>query len=304
METYRIFGENPLLGLQAILISHALPAALMDIERKGTSITKEWIVENTVGLAGRGVGLLRRSADRNAQQMYEVFVGCVLAVFMDQINPGKQHIVAYPEDDSYDVLILQSDPDSKPLHKAANKPIYKDGTIFRLELTDIIDFNTIVPTLSKKIDATRKDYTGRILIGVIQTNGQVKLSDVSAEIEKISKKNFQTVWILGSKTTFDGRWQFFGAELLKRKDIFPFSVAIDWDRIRNEMKNALGLEWRPALKHTIRNEPEGLEPRRVVRVEGGYPMGIDRSEFSTETQSRGVPEKGFTSWKRGGKEPI
>lgn len=147
MENYKIFAKNPLLGIEKIIIKRAIPIALKEsLKQLQIVIEKEdkqyhalpVDIKKIMLLASSGMLLLREKGQEN-KTLYELFHGCILAAFLNSINNYKFiHQVCYPENNSYDFLILELPKGKIPDFRITNKDIYKNTTIYKVEFTEIL----------------------------------------------------------------------------------------------------------------------------------------------------------------------
>lgn len=141
METYELFTKESIKAIEDIILHNVIPLALeqlaKNLEKDNSVITKQEIIENIPSLFSNGMMLLRKK-DQEGKKLCELFHGCILASFLNGIEPNFQYDVFYPEDDSYDFLIMKyhrgKKPDFKPL---PNKEIYKNATVFKIELAEL-----------------------------------------------------------------------------------------------------------------------------------------------------------------------
>jgi len=241
MESYKIFTKETIKKIEELLLYKAIPLALEDIanrlETTGEVINKQDILNNLPLLASRGLQKLRRMGQEK-KQIYELFHGCILATFLNGIEPNFQHDVCYPEDDSYDFLIIKYPRDRIPDFKTLqNKEIYKNGIVFKMELVELTKLENL-----KKIIADKFKYKERILLISIAFNGQINFQDFFDRVSIANKNNFETIWLIGQINHPEDKNKlcYFIAETVKHKQIFPlFELLIDWSEITNEVNKAL-----------------------------------------------------------------
>lgn len=116
MENYKIFAKNPLIGIEDIIVNRVIPLALEEsfiklqkvIEKSDSKFYTQTIdIQKIMFLASFGMLLMREKGQEN-KTLYELFYGCILAAFLNSINNYNYiHQVCYPEDNSYDFLILE-----------------------------------------------------------------------------------------------------------------------------------------------------------------------------------------------------
>ena len=246
MENYKIFAKNPLLGIEKIIIKRAIPIALKEsLKQLQIVIEKEdkqyhalpVDIKKIMLLASSGMLLLREKGQEN-KTLYELFHGCILAAFLNSINNYKFiHQVCYPENNSYDFLILELPKGKIPDFRITNKDIYKNTTIYKVEFTEIFKAEEIINTIKSKMKNIH-DYKGTILLVGIRFVGNIDWEEVFKEIAKIKQSNFRTVWLIG-KTNINNSAElyYFIAELLKHKERYPlFELPLNWDRIYSRIK--------------------------------------------------------------------
>ena len=246
MENYKIFAKNPLIGIENIIINRAIPIALKEsfkevqnVIKKGDKKYYTQPINNKkiMLLTLFGMLLLREKGQEN-KTFYELFHGCILAAFLNSINNYNFiHQVCYPENNSYDFLILEIPRGKTPDFKTTNKEIFKNTIVYKVEFTEIFTEDKIISTIKNKMNNIH-DYKGRILLVGIRFVGEIDWKEVFEEIAKIKQSNFRTVWLIG-KTNINNSAQFyyFIAELLKHKEIYPlFEIPLNWDRIYSRVK--------------------------------------------------------------------
>jgi len=246
MENYKIFAKNPLIGIGDIIINRAIPIALEESFKKLQNVIKKddkkyytQPINNKkiMLLASYGLLLLREKGQEN-KIFYELFHGCILAAFLNSItNYNFIHQVCYPENNSYDFLILEFPKGKIPDFRITNKDIYKNTTIYKVEFTEIFKAEEIINTIKNKMKNIH-DYKGTILLVGIRFVGKIDWEEVFKEIANIKQSNFRTVWLIG-KTNINNSAElyYFIAELLKHKEVYPlFELPLNWDRIYSKIK--------------------------------------------------------------------
>jgi len=246
MENYEIFAKNPLIGIEDIIINRAIPIALEESFKELQNVLKKddkkYYAQpidnkNIMLLASFGMLLLREKGQGN-KTFYELFHACILAAFLNSINNYNFiHQVCYPENNSYDFLILKLPKEKIPDFKTTNKEIFKNTIVYKVELTEIFKKDEIISTIKNKMNNIH-DYEGRILLAWIRFVGKIDWQEVFKEIAKIKQSNFQTVWLIG-KTNINNSAElyYFIAELLKHKEVYPlFELPLNWDRIYSKIK--------------------------------------------------------------------
>jgi|GEM_PF-2649065 len=241
METYKLFTKNPKEGIEGIILHKAIPFALEEISND-LSINNSYIKQQQELfqllplLASRGLQIMR-SRGQEYKQIYELFFGCILTSFWNGIEPDFEHYLFYPEDESYDFLIIKyargRKPDFKPL---PNKDIYKNADKFKVELTELTKLEDL-----ENIITNKSKYKERILLISIAFNGQINFQEIFNKAIEANKSAFETIWLMGqvSHPKDKSRFYYFIAELVKHKEIFPlFELLIDWTKIKNEVEKA------------------------------------------------------------------
>lgn len=240
METYKLFTKNPIEKIEEIFLSKAIPFALNkianDLSRNNSYISRQELLHALPSLVFRGLQIMRRKGQEN-KQIYELFHGCILTAFLNGIEPDFEHDLFYPEDESYDFLVMKyprgKKPDFKPL---PNKEISKSADVFRVELAELTK-----PEDLEKIITDKSKYKKRILLISIAFNGQINFQEMFNKSSEVNKSNFETIWLMGqvNHPKDKNRLCYFIAELVKYKEIFPlFELLINWSRIQNEVNKA------------------------------------------------------------------
>jgi len=241
MESYKIFAKNSLKGIEDIIINRAIPIALEESFQKLQNIIKKTDKKcypqpmdnkKIMLLASYGLLLLREKGQEN-KIFYELFHGCILAAFLNSLtNYNFIHQVCYPENNSYDFLILKLPKGKIPDFKTTNKEIFKNAIVYKVEFTEIFKKDEIISIIKNKMNNIH-DYKGRILLVGIRFVGKIDLQKVFKEIARIKQSNFEAVWLVG-KTNINNSAEsyYFIAELLKHKEEYPlFELPLNWDRI-------------------------------------------------------------------------
>jgi len=178
-----------------------------------------------------------RGKGQENKQIYELFHGCILTAFLNGIEPDFEHDLFYPEDESYDFLVMKyprgKKPDFKPL---PNKEISKNADVFKIELAELTK-----PKNLEKIITDKSKYKKRILLISIAFNGQINFQEMFNKSSEVNKSNFETIWLMGqvNHPKDKNRLCYFIAELVKYKEIFPlFELLINWSKIQNEVNRA------------------------------------------------------------------
>jgi len=237
METYKLFTKNPIEKIEEIFLGKAIPFALNkianDLNRNNSYIQKRELLHTLPLLVYDGLQIMRGKGQEN-KQIYELFHGCILTAFLNGIEPDFEHDLFYPEDESYDFLVMKyprgNKPDFKPL---SNKEIYKNATVFKIELAELTKSENL-----EKIIANKSKYKKRILLFSIAFNGQINFQEIFNRSSEVNKSNFETIWLMGqvSHPKDKNKLYYFIAEMVKYKEIFPlFELLIDWSKIQNEV---------------------------------------------------------------------
>ena len=241
METYKLFTKNPKEEIEEIILRKAIPFALKeiidDLCRNNSNIQRQELLLHALPLlASKGLQIMRRKGQEN-KQIYELFHGCILTAFWNGIEPDFEHDLFYPEDESYDFLVLKylrgKKPDFKPL---PNKEISKNADVFKIELAELTK-----PENLEKIITDKSKYKKRIPLISIAFNGQINFQEMFNKSSEVNKSNFETIWLMGqvNHPKDKNRLCYFIAELVKHKKVFPlFELLIDWTKIQNEVNQA------------------------------------------------------------------
>jgi len=243
METYKLFTKEPIKDIEDIILHHAIPLALEkladDLEKNNFTIIKEEIIKNIPLLIYNGMVLLRKK-DEEGKKLYELFHGCILAAFLNEIEHNFQHDVCYPEDQSYDFLIIKYHRGKTADFKSTdNKEIYKNATVFKMELAELTKLEDL-----EKIIADKSRYRKRIPLISIAYNGEANFQNIFNRASDVNKNNFETIWLIGQTDHPKNKNKlcYFIAELVKHKKVYPlFELLIDWSKIENELIKALKL---------------------------------------------------------------
>ena len=237
METYKLFTKNPIEKIEEIFLGKAIPFALNkianDLKRNNSYISLQELLHALPLLVFNGLQIMRGKGQEN-KQIYELFHGCILTAFLNGIEPDFEHDLFYPEDESYDFLVMKyprgNKPDFKPL---PNKEIFKNATVFKIELAELTKSEDL-----EKIIADKSKYKKRIPLISIAFNSQTNFQEMFKKSSEANKGCFETIWLMGqvNHPKDKTRLCYFIAELVKHKEIFPlFELLIDWTKIQNEV---------------------------------------------------------------------
>ena len=240
METYKLFTKKPIEKIEEIILRKSIPFALNkianDLNRNNSYIQKQEILHTLPLLVFNGLQIMRCKGQEN-KKIYELFHGCILTAFLNGIEPDFEHDLFYPEDESYDFLVLKyprgKKPDFKPL---PNKEISKNADVFKIELAELTK-----PENLEKIITDKSKYKKRIPLISIAFNGQINFQEIFNKSSEVNKSNFETIWLMGqvNHPKDKSRLCYFMAELVKHKKVFPlFELLINWSKIQNEVNKA------------------------------------------------------------------
>ena len=187
---YRLVSENPQAKMDDIIINNALPLVI-----KGKS--KNEIEKNISSLFVKGLLKLRSSGKEN-KKIYELFIGCILAVFLDNSKGNIKYKfgVLEPEDESYDFLILgalKNPPKEKRIINNTRYVYIDSKSEYKVELTESPKAESLKSIVLKKFDS-KKDYKGRVLLVVVH-EGILKLDEISNWILNYKQDNFRFVYL-------------------------------------------------------------------------------------------------------------
>lgn len=185
---YRIVSENPLAKMEDIIINNALPLVV-----KGKS--KNEIERDIVSLITKGLLKLRSSGQEN-KKIYELFVGCIYATFLNNRkgNIKYKFVVLEPEDESYDFLIsraLKNPPKEEKIINNTKYGYYDSKSDHKVELTEAFKGESLKSIILKKFDP-KKDYKGRVLL-VVTHEGILYLGELCNWILNYKQDNFRFV---------------------------------------------------------------------------------------------------------------
>lgn len=185
---YRIVSENPIAKMEDIIINNALPLVI-----KGKS--KNEIERNISSLIAKGLLKLRNSGQEN-KKIYELFIGCIYAVFLNKRkgNIKYKFVVLEPEDESYDFLIsrvLKNPPKEEKIINNTKYVYYDSKSEHKVELTESLKAESLKSIILKKFDP-KKDYKGRVLLIVVH-EGFLYLGELGNWILNYKQDNFKFV---------------------------------------------------------------------------------------------------------------
>ncbi len=240
METYKLFTKEPIKSLEEIILREAIPLAreklAKGLDNNQFTTTKQCILNNAPILIFRGLGLLRKR-NEEGKKIYELFHGCILSAFLNSIESKFRHDLFYPEDESYDFLIMKyprgKTADFKPTE---NKEICKNGVVFRMELAELTRLEDL-----ERIITDKSRYTKRIPLFSIAFNGKLNFQEVFNKAKGVNKNSFETIWLMGQVNNPENKNKlaYFIAELVKHSEVFPlFELNLDWNSINKKISEA------------------------------------------------------------------
>jgi hypothetical protein len=242
MEKYKLFTKEPIKAIEDIILPNAISLALEkladNLEKNNSTIMKEEVIKNIPILIYNGMILLRRK-NEEGKKLYELFHGCILAAFLNTIEYDFQYCIYYPEDQSYDFLIIKySRGKTADFKFTDNKEVYKNTTMLKVELTELTKLEDL-----EKIIADKLRYIKRILLISIAYHGELNFQDIFNKASDVNKNNFETIWLIGQTDHPEKKNKlcYFLAELVKHKEVYLFELPIDLSKIENELKKALGI---------------------------------------------------------------
>lgn len=242
MNKYKIFSKKHETTIETVIQNYAIPLSLENIAKKLLSkkkhiISRQDIIEKIPYLITTGLKLLRK----NHKKIYELFHGCILATFLDKINPHSSYMVCYPENESYDFLIIKTPLNKKPDFKLDPEiEIYKsDIALFKVEFAELTHPEDLEGLINKKLN-----YTDRVLLISIDFVGKIDFKEFFDKASNINQNRFETIWLVGQfeHPEDKNKLYYFIAELVKYKKILSlFELQINWGKIEKEIKNALNI---------------------------------------------------------------
>lgn len=246
METYKIFSKEPVNTIENIILHEAIPKALSKVadilEKEHHTIPNQNITQNIPILIYEGMNLLRNSGEEG-KKIYELTYGCILASFLNRLVPVNRHEVCYPENESYDFVIMSLPKDKQADFNTPNKPIYKKGDVFKVELAEPKSKHEIKRVILNKI-SNKHDYKERMLLIALDFAEEIDFDKLSGEISQIKQDNFTEIWLMRrAKISGDNKGlYYFFIELIKPikdKKPFIFKLPINWSRIEQEVNQAI-----------------------------------------------------------------
>lgn len=240
----KLFSSEPIKSIEDIILQQAIPKALSKVgdilEKENCTIPMKNITQNIPTLISEGMSFLRSSGEEG-KKIYELADGCIIAAFLNHLVPQVRHDVCYPEDNSYDFLIVALPRDKQPDFNTPH-PTYKNANVFKVELTEAKSSDNLMETISNKLSPNH-DYKGRILLVALDFTESVDFAKLSDEVSQIKQDNFHAIWLMRhAKVSIDpqGLYYLF-VELIKHKKVYaqPFRISIDWTRIEQEVNQAI-----------------------------------------------------------------
>ena len=198
---HRFVSENPLAKMEDIIMNNALPLVI-----KGKS--KNEIERSISSLITKGLLKLRSSGQEN-KKIYELFIGCIYAVFLKNRkgNIKYKFVVLEPEDESYDFLIsraLKNPPKEEKIINNTKYGYYDSKSEHKVELTESLKAESLKSIILKKFDP-KKDYKGRVLLVVVH-EGILKLGELGNWILNYKQNNFRFVCLAFLETNEKKTW--------------------------------------------------------------------------------------------------
>lgn len=239
------FSLEPIKSIEDIILQQAIPKALSKVadilEKENRTIPMKNITQNIPTLISEGMSFLRSSGEEG-KKIYELAYGCIIAAFLNHLKPQIKHDVCYPEDNSYDFLIIALPRDKQPDFNTLNKPVYKNADVFRVELTEAKSSDNLMETISNKLSPNH-DYKGRILLVSLDFTESVDFAKLSDAVSQIKQDNFHAIWLTRrAKVSTDSQGLYYlFVELIKHKKVYaqPFRISINWSRIEQEVNQAI-----------------------------------------------------------------
>jgi len=192
---YKIFTEDPLDEIKEIILDIALPFIIKEKQPNNVTHKKIYL------LIAEGLDQIGKS--NIGKSIYELYFGCLFTIFLNKSHNSIKYkfILAEPEDNSYDFLVLRYPKNPPKEHKIIGdtKILYCDQpnsrTLYKFELTEVRREEELKTVISKKCKGN-KDYRGRSLLVVLRFEGDVDFRDLFNWALNMKQDNFEFIYLM------------------------------------------------------------------------------------------------------------
>jgi len=238
MEKYKIITDNIYDHYHKVITRAGLEffgdkVKLLEKIDGQEKISKEQFLRS----ATEGMKILR-SKER---KLHDSLLGSIFCMGISQHLPSKKFLLAEPENESYDLIILILKKEERRRFKTPDTNWFTNGTVVKLEITELSDVSdkSLLKLHRNKLSKFH-DYKGRILLISISTSGKIDLKRFSHILNK-DNKNFKNVWLIARASLTENRYLL--TELLRPPlKIEQFIIGLDFSKVANEIKLLAGLQ--------------------------------------------------------------
>lgn len=240
--TITIFTKDPAETIEDIIVNVALLEQKMFPGCNNAKINIDNIFKKIGTLATKGLYDLRRSGQNNKKN-YELFIGCIFALFLNSRDKNFKHIVSYPDGEGYDVYISKHLQEEK-LPTWGEKKDYNHLGNYKIEITEVFKSNNLIKNILKKLNSNH-DYKERTLLVGIQFCGEIKPNEIFKEILKEKQKdNFDTICLVAQreKSYKEPKLNFYFIiyNIPKKKyGEFSFEYILNMERVKSKLNKKL-----------------------------------------------------------------
>lgn len=235
---YKLFTKDPIKKIEEIIVEEAIIRGARGAREELDNLRKKnkGLGLNISPFASKGLNNLRRTGQYN-KQFYELFFGCIFASFLDFRKNKPIHIVNYPENESYDILIVECIKKETPVYIIEDTEFYNCKRKYEIEFTEVFKENEVINVVLNKLNKNIHDYKGRLLLVMFDFGGifdpRKSFSDLLLNI-KIEHQNFETIYLFGSLNTLD--YLFYELNIYKKTcKPYLFNLPINLDRVKSKI---------------------------------------------------------------------
>ena len=184
---YKAFSENHIQTIENILSDIVKNSKYKHAENE--------IKEDPLGIITKELDQLRKSGQQ-AKKLYELFIGCIFAEFLNNRNPKFKYLVAELENESLgDFLILEELKDLQKQRKIISNTEILKANGYRIEYTEVIKEEDLKITIRQKIFRIA-DYSNTYLLVGLRYNGNLHIEKLLRWLIKTRQTNFNAIYIM------------------------------------------------------------------------------------------------------------
>lgn len=184
---YRAFSINHIQTIENILQNIILNSTHKPTENK--------IKEDPLKIAKDGLNNIRKSGQQG-KKLYELFIGCIFAEFLNNRNKFFRYRVAELESESLgDFVILEEAKDLQYQNKIINNTEILKAKEYKIEYTEVVREEEVENTISKKI-FRNADYDNTCLLVGLNYTGNLNIEKLLHWLIKSNQTNFDAIYIM------------------------------------------------------------------------------------------------------------